>query len=77
MEIKKCPFCGGEVKVDIIGDYSGCFRLAGIYCEKCGIFFTHEEIDWEDSDDNISENEKTILTEKWNRRIDDGREEIY
>lgn len=75
MEIKKCPFCGGEVNFTQWADYSGGFTMSGIYCEKCGIFFTHEGIDWEDCYDNIPENEKTILAEKWNRRVDDVRED--
>jgi hypothetical protein len=74
MEIKKCPFCGGEVDFIRFADYSGCFAMSGIYCENCGMFFTHEEIDWEDCDDTIEQNEKILLTEKWNRRDDDDKE---
>ena len=74
MEIKKCPFCGGEAEVDTIGDYAGCFGLAGIYCKKCRIFFTCYETEWQDGEDNILEEEKNALLKAWNRRVDDGRE---
>lgn len=75
MEIKKCPFCGGEAEIDIIGDKEGCFALAGIYCKKCGIYFTCYETQWQDGEDDISQEEKNALLEAWNRRVDDGQED--
>lgn len=75
MEIKKCPFCGGEAEVDKLGDRDWGFGLTGVWCTNCYIYFTCRETKWQDCEDDILEEEKTALLKAWNRRVDDGRED--
>lgn len=63
MEIKKCPFCGGEAKVLEEYDCMVGVKVYFIECCKCKATFLHGN----------TKIEKEI--EKWNRRVDDGREE--
>ena len=40
MELKPCPFCGGEAKIERVGD----FRKSTIYaCTECGCRLETEE----------------------------------
>lgn len=65
MEIKKCPFCGGEVKCVIVGGFMG-DDIAMIVCNDCGMLLSNKY--------NKRETKKFII-EVWNRRVEDGREE--
>lgn len=77
MEIKKCPFCGGEVEVDTISDKHGDYVLLGITCKKCDMFYTCSDTEWVYfyAGDTFIKQDENILIEAWNRRVDDGREE--
>jgi Lar family restriction alleviation protein len=74
-KLKPCPFCGGEVEVDKLGDRDECFALTGVLCKNCGIYFTCRETKWIDCEYEILEEEKNVLLKAWNRRADDGRED--
>ena len=65
MEIKKCPFCGGEVKCVIAGGFM-CDDIAMIVCNDCGMLLSNKY--------NKKETKKFMI-EAWNRRVDDGRED--
>ena len=54
-ELKPCPFCGGEVRLD---EAYSC-QDAVIYCDGCNMVFT--------LDDCIATKEQ--IAEAWNRRI--------
>ena len=56
MEIKPCPFCGGEVRLDVAYSY---FRDTVIYCDGCDMVYT--------LDDCSATKEQ--IAEAWNRRI--------
>lgn len=57
IELKPCPFCGGEVKI-----FKNYLNQNGISCTRCdGVFWF---------DDNS--NEKN-LKEAWNRRVESDR----
>lgn len=58
-ELKPCPFCGGEVRLDVAYSY---FRDVVIYCDGCDMVFT--------LDDCIATKEQ--IAEAWNRRIYDN-----
>ena len=77
MEIKKCPFCGGEVEVDTICDKHGDYVLLGIICNKCDMFYTCPDTEWVYSyaGSTFIRQDENILIEAWNRRVDDGRED--
>ena len=68
MEIKKCPFCGGEANVVIIP--SGYKKVyARVICKVCPA-----DLSKQFCVNSIEEGEQKII-ELWNRRVDDGREE--
>ena len=58
-DLKDCPFCGGNVRLDEAYSY---FRDHVIYCDNCDIVFT--------LDDCTTTVEK--IAEAWNRRINDA-----
>ena len=39
-ELKLCPFCGGEVRLDVAYSY---FRDTVIYCDGCDMVFTLDD----------------------------------
>ena len=59
IDLKPCPFCGGNVRFDKLYSY---FRDHVIYCDRCDIVFTLD--DCTASDDEIAR--------VWNRRVDNG-----
>lgn len=36
-ELKKCPFCGGEAKLNITRGFKREVIAAFVYCTKCGV----------------------------------------
>ena len=60
-ELKQCPFCGGEVKIDSVDN-----EFSIVFCEKCGSA-TSFGIVFEDGTAGDATKAETI--EKWNRRI--------
>lgn len=59
IELKPCPFCGGDVSFDKEYSY---LRDSVIYCDGCDMVFTLD--DCTSSDDDIAR--------AWNRRVSDG-----
>lgn len=59
-ELRKCPFCGSEVRFDKAYSY---FRDTMIYCDGCDMVFTLDDC-------NTTQEQ---IAEAWNRRADDGR----
>ena len=55
-KLKPCPFCGGEVRLDIA--YSD-VRDTVIYCDGCDMVYTLDDCDAT----------KEQIAEAWNRRI--------
>lgn len=80
MEIKKCPFCGGEAVIQSQTKelpFSEEENFYFISCTKCGAkpYFASEiclyyKADFEERRKNLI---KKVI-ELWNRRVDDGRE---
>lgn len=58
-KLRECPFCGGEVRLDVAYSY---FRDVVIYCDGCNMVFT--------LDDCIATKEQ--IAEAWNRRTYDN-----
>ena len=54
-ELKPCPFCGGEVRLDIAYSY---FRDTVIYCDGCDMVYTLDDCDAT----------KEQIAEAWNMR---------
>lgn len=59
-ELKPCPFCGCEVRLDIAYSY---FRDTVIYCDGCDMVYTLDDCDAT----------KEQIAEAWNRRVNDER----
>ena len=77
MEIKKCPFCGGTsyfnryVDKDENEEYHDFVRVRCSQCDcRSGSVKYNATIHGIDG-------EYVEVAEKWNRRVDDGREEIH
>lgn len=56
IELKPCPFCGGEVLIDKTYSY---FRDIVIYCDNCDMIFTLDDC-------HASAEE---VCDAWNRRV--------
>lgn len=62
--LKQCPFCGGEAKMNINDITLNC----NAYCEKCNVVMKR----------NFKGNSKLydflvgLMTEEWNRRAENG-----
>lgn len=67
VELKPCPFCGGNAKFVFQPRYFKPYREAGIWCQnrKCLIHVWHR---FDNSMDD--EDVKDMLTELWNRRAE-------
>ena len=59
VDLKPCPFCGGNVRLDKAYGY---FRDIVIYCDSCDMVFTLD-----DCETTASE-----IADAWNRRADNG-----
>lgn len=83
MELKRCPFCGGEAEAN--SGFSCVYRrISGfVECKRCGIkvhgkkTFNTYMIETEVSDvakwaKNAHEEAKQSAIEEWNRRYGDG-----
>lgn len=65
MELKPCPFCGGEIyEVGVRCNYGKKVITLDLLCDKCGSIFKLRS-KW-------SENPYAEAIEAWNRRYDDG-----
>lgn len=62
-ELKPCPFCGGEIKLDEDDFYMFC-------CDKCGAGITFAK---ELEDGTATDCNKKESIEKWNRRANNGK----
>ena len=62
MELKPCPFCGGNAL--LAHDHAG-LGASYIRCEKCGLESVHFIKSFEVASDNQA-------IKDWNRRADDG-----
>lgn len=75
MELKSCPFCGGEVTIARIGDYitSHYFvtRGNGGNACSCRVFMESEKFTKHSSECEM-ERCKLNLIKAWNRRVNDG-----
>lgn len=80
IELKPCPFCGGEAKY-VVKCHSerGIARgwEFGIYCTKCGVTTpkTYYKLEVQLSGDgqiSIIEDERCQAIEAWNKRVTDG-----
>ena len=60
MEIRPCPFCGGEAKLEDLGGGMNCGRFF-VKCTKCEI-----------AQDALSATKQTAI-KRWNRRVDNER----
>jgi hypothetical protein len=73
MEIKKCPFCGGEANIKIVGKSTGEHFGATfeIGCNKCKYYF-REESRWYINNGQIVTDKDGYndCIEKWNRRVE-------
>lgn len=59
IDLKPCPFCGGNVRFEKAYSY---FHDTVIYCDRCDIVFMMD--DYDASDDDVAR--------AWNRRADNG-----
>ena len=65
-ELRKCPFCGGEVyEKGGRCEYGKKVMTLDLLCDKCGTIFKFKS-KW-------SENPYAEAIEAWNRRADDGK----
>lgn len=55
IDLKPCPFCGGDVRFDEAYSY---FRDTVIYCDSCDMVFTLDDCEATNSE----------IVEAWNRR---------
>ena len=55
-ELKKCPFCGGEAKLNITRGFKREVIAAFVYCTKCGV-------------GTLSYTLAKTAKEAWNRRL--------
>ncbi len=57
-ELKKCPFCGGEAKLNITRGFKREVIAAFVYCTKCGV-------------GTLSYTLAKTAKEAWNRRAEE------
>lgn len=80
IELKPCPFCGGEAKF-LVKTYKerGVERgySFGIYCTKCDLVLprTNYSVEFQlnaDGEIEMITDERLLAAEAWNRRADNG-----
>lgn len=59
IELKPCPFCGGNPVLEKAYCY---LELSVIYCNDCDAFFSLDSVNATDEE----------IAEAWNRRADNG-----
>lgn len=68
IELKPCPFCGGEVELSSISDYEGYYFDLAVTCNGCGVDVVFDtEINCPKVEDFPEETVRKAI-EKWNRR---------
>ena len=67
MELKTCPFCGGEADTLIVPD------LTYVFCRDCCVEISRRWSDCEyDNPRTTTGDPKMAAIEAWNRRVDNG-----
>ena len=70
IDLKRCPFCGGEAEVILTGNSIVGYSKVDVRCHCCGMGRTYKKIKGMSSDTIRSQ-----VAEKWNRRVDDGKKD--
>lgn len=74
MELKPCPFCGGEAKTEVSYIKCGGDELhlrASVYCGVCGVGKAVKFDAMYKPFENFAE-QFNAVTDMWNRRADNG-----
>ena len=69
IELKGCPFCGGEAEVILTGNSIVGYRKVDVRCRICGMGRTYRIVKGTSSDTIRGQ-----VAKKWNRRADDGKD---
>ena len=64
-KLRECPFCGGEVELDFVGE-----EFYMVRCDKCASATSFAKV-FEDGTAEDSTKAETIMA--WNRRADNGK----
>lgn len=82
-ELRKCPFCGGNAKFEVISNNNSCYEIGysfTIRCSKCYIRLPREyRVDFKLSDKGgltTTLDERKSAVEAWNRRVFDKEKVI-
>ena len=69
-ELKSCPFCGGEARINDMGN---CWMISRAYRSSCvcRIFMESEQF----SDADSRKTTKDNLIKRWNNRLNEAQEE--
>lgn len=65
-KMKPCPFCGGKAEITLVGNSMTGYSKAEVRCHYCGMGRTYRKIKGMSSD-----NIRSLVAEKWNRRAKD------
>lgn len=68
VELKPCPFCGGEAEVILTGNSIAGYRRVEVRCDTCGMGRTYRIVKGTSSDTI-----RCQVAKKWNRRADDDK----
>jgi Lar family restriction alleviation protein len=66
IELKRCPFCGGEAEIKLTGNSIVGYSKVEVRCHICGMGRTYGIVKGMSSDTIRSQ-----VAKKWNRRADD------
>jgi Lar family restriction alleviation protein len=69
IELMPCPFCGGKAEITLTGNTITGYSKAEVRCHSCGMGRTYRKIKGMSSGTIRSQ-----VAEKWNRRVNNGRE---
>ena len=64
-KLSECPFCGGEVELDFVGE-----EFYMVRCDKCASATSFAK---EYEDGTAGDSTKAETVEAWNRRVDNGK----